>query len=350
MRMLAATCAAFCLLLAGPVRAVDADAIHLAVADQHLIPAYRRLAGHTAQLNKVVQARCNEGETGRLAMQRQFGAAFLAWQGIQHLRFGPIQVLSRDFRFQLWPDKRGSVGKHLATLLASRDPARLEAQAFAAGSAAVQGFGALERLLFEPPPQGDARDWYCQVTAAVTANLAGMAAATLDEWQHGEPSHRMVFATATGGNPFYDGADELAARLLNNLHTQLERMLEQKLARPLGASAQRAFPKRAEAWRSGLSLAALGENLAACEALYRVAFAARLDDAELDARVTDAFSASTAALGSIDRPLAAAVTDPQARLVVERVRDELATLRALIGEDLSRALELPLGFNSLDGD
>lgn len=342
-----------CCLAFVPVTVPAADAVdelNRAVAEQHVIPRYQRLAEQTAELHRVTEARCNEGETGRRTLQKRFADAFLAWQGIQHIRFGPIQVLSRDFRFQLWPDKRGSVGKHLARLLATTDPTQLEPETFAAGSAAVQGFGALERMLFDPPGGDADTAWRCRVTVAMTGNLQRMAAETLAEWRDGDTAHRLMFATAGKGNAYYDSAGELQARLLNNLHTQLERIADQKLGRPLGDAPEKAFPRRAEAWRSALAVPAIRANLQALSELYRIGFAPQLVGNALAPSLDDAFNGAIAVLDAAPAPLAGAITDPVGWAAFDGARQSVLRVKALVGGELTETLGLPLGFNSLDGD
>ncbi|WP_078118308.1 imelysin family protein [Thiosocius teredinicola] len=322
---------------------------NLAVADEHVIPAYQKLAQTTQQLNAAAPA-CAQGETGLNQLRAAYRPAYLAWQGIEHLRFGPIQTLSRDYRYQLWPDKRGSVGKHLRKLLSKPDATSLDPDTFAGGSVAVQGFSALERLLFDGDTKNADDEWRCRVIGAITANLERMSAETLAEWTEGSYAHRDMFATAIDGNDYYDSDDELSAKLLNNLHTQLERMVDQKLGRALREEIKRALPKRAEAWRSGLSNAALRANLQATYALYRVGFAPRVGNEQLNQRIAGLFDSSLATLDALQIPIPEAVIDADARGKLVELKTQLATLNDVIGGELSQALGLPLGFNSLDGD
>lgn len=315
------------------------DAINATVTVEHIRPAYARLAKTTAALERQVDRFCAAPDAAGLAVVRDFFApAFLAWQGAQHMRFGPVQLFMRDFRFQLWPDKRGSVGRHLDRLIAEDDPAALEGQRFTAGSVAVQGFSAFERLAFSPAmgkfdaPTFAAR---CRVLRAIAANLAAMSAAVDSEWAQAKPA---------------DDVDARQTELLVALHTELESIVSQKLALPLGSDAAHARGKRAEAWRSGLSRAALRENLLAAQALYRLAFAPQIDDAALAADVAAGFDAAFARLDAIDRPLAEAVAEPRERGKIEALRAALSQLKADIAGRLAPALGLTLGFNSLDGD
>ncbi|MCB1773290.1 MAG: imelysin family protein [Gammaproteobacteria bacterium] len=334
-------------LAVASVAAGDADTANLAVADEHIVPAYQALQEQTAALDAAAQAGCLAPD-GRSQMQNAFASAFLAWQDIQHIRFGPVQYLSRDFRFQMWPDKRGSVGKHLARLLASGDPAALETATFASGSVAVQGFSALERLLYGS--EGGGREWQCQVINAITNNLQQMATDTLVGWTTGDESHHRMFATAGDGNALYDSAGELSGKLLNSLHTQLELVIDRKLRRPLDDNMAKARPKRAEAWRSGLSLPAITRNIEALRALYRVGFARILGDKALDARIEAGFESALATAAGIGLPLHEAVKDDAQRQQLERLLADLERLAQDIGRELTSALGLSLGFNSLDGD
>ena len=327
-----------------------ADGYAERIADAHIVPRYQRLADSTRLLAEAAAAQCGQGEDSENALQGSFSEAFLAWQGVQHLRLGPVTYLSRDFRFQLWPDKRGAVSRHLAQLLAGGDPSRLEAERFASGSAAVQGFGALELLLFRSPDPALDPDWYCQVVSRVSANLAQMAADTLADWTAGADPYRAVFAGTGVGSVRAEYERPLSGQLLNNLHTQLERMVTQKLDEPLGTTPGRTFPRRAEAWRSGLSRAALVANLAALKELYDVALAPRLDDADLDRRLRSAFDEAARQLHANTEPLDTAVTQPDAWAALDALRGHLAALKALVAAELASALGVGIGFNSLDGD
>ncbi len=339
MRALIFTFGAFCALISAPAHAEAREAINAAVTAEHIRPAYARLAQTTAALDTQVSTLCAAPDAAGLAVVRDFFApAFLAWQGAQHIRFGPVQLFMRDFRFQLWPDKRGSVGRHLERLIAEDDPAALEGRRFTAGSVAVQGFSAFERLAFSPAmakfdaPTSAAR---CRVLRAIAGNLAAMSAAIDSEWAQTKPA---------------EDADGRQAELLVALHTELESIVAQKLALPLGSDAAHARGQRAEAWRSGLSRAALRENLLAVQALYRLAFAPQVDDAALTADLTAGFDTALARLDAIDPPLAEAVAEPRARQKVEALRAVVSQLKADIAGRLAPALGLTLGFNSLDGD
>ncbi|WP_230969983.1 imelysin family protein [Nitrogeniibacter aestuarii] len=307
----------------------------------HIQPAYTQLAGTTATLQSAAKAFCARPSGATLDATRQaFAPAFIAWQGAQHIRFGAVQLFMREYRFDLWPDKHGTVGKHLVRLTADvgKDPSVLEPDAFANGTVAVQGFSAMERLLYGEgidrydAPGFDAR---CKVLSTIGENLATMSADIVRNW-------------ATPSPP--EDAAERDGELLGSINTELERVVAQKLALPLGSELKYARGTRAEGWRSGLSLAAIRENLNATRALYRVGYKARAKAVGLDGKLEKAWAAALDALEAIGKPLDEAVADPVERPKVETLRARVSELKTMVGSDLAPALDLTLGFNNLDGD
>lgn len=317
------------------------------IADQHILPLYRNLAQQTNEFDIAAAAYCTQpSPNGLVRLQQDFRSAFLAWQGAQHLRFGPVQYLLREHRFALWPDKRDTVSRHLRQLL---EDTSLEKSDFdiSQKSVAVQGFSVLELLLFaEDAPA--ARE--CLLIKKIGSNLQVMASGLLFDWTAGKDPYLNYFVKPGPHNQIYTNAAELAGQLLNSLHTELEFMQTQKLARPLGGTIATANGKRAEGWRSGLSLAALSANLDSCLDLYRNAFATELVDRALHRQIETGFERVRSRLAEITKPLPQAVQDPAQRVLLERLQTELSLLKKLVARDLTATLNLSLGFNSLDGD
>ena len=118
---------------------------------RHVLPRYARLAETTAALEAAAQRFCEApGPVPGEALRGAYHAAADAWQGVQHVQAGPISARLRADRIAFWPDPRNATGRQLADLLAGPDPATLTAEGFVRASAAVQGFPAVEHLLFDP--------------------------------------------------------------------------------------------------------------------------------------------------------------------------------------------------------
>lgn len=329
------------------------------VAQEHILPGYRKLADATQTLQRQAETFCaSPSDAGLGDMRQAFHGAMDAWQSIRHIRFGPVELFLRHHKIQLWPDRRNSVGRQLGDLIAKEDPKVEDKARFAQASVAVQGLSAIERLLFaaETSPGEFAGSYRCRLLLAITANLGELATATDRDWSAGPKPYRETLTRPGGDNPEFASPQEAAARLLNTLYTGLTEMEELKLAKPMGdghakARPRRAAPRRAESWRSTRSLRNLRINLAALQALYIQGFEPLLGDAELRQRLRDAFSATARAM---EKPagdgLGAALGSAEGWAQLHQARNRLVELRRLVAAELAPALGLTLGFNSLDGD
>lgn len=335
----------------------DETRYNLQAVDNTILPGYQRLAAETATLSEQTLDFCRQpGDQALQQLRRQFHLAMDSWQFAQTVRLGPVEQQLRGYRLQFWPDKRQSVSRHLAKLLEQADPANLEPEAFAKGSVALQGFSALERLLFATDSQASEfnpdgpKSYQCQVMLAITRNMAGVAEELVAGWLTESPPHRDLIAGAARGNQAYGDSSEVSARLFNSLYTQIELMLDRKLRAPLGESLQRARGKRSESWRSERSLRNIAENLKSVHQLTRQAFLSRLVDPPLTQRIEDQIARCQRDLKEIGLPLPQAVEDPAQRQRVEQLIADLSGLKQLLLGELAPALEITIGFNSLDGD
>jgi len=334
------------LLLASPAAAADYAALNAAAVERHVLPGYAALAAATARLDAEARASCVDVP----ALQAAWRGAMRAWQGVQHIRFGPVELFQRHARFAFWPDPRNVAGRQLAELFAQRVPEAIAPHSFAVGSVAVQGLGAMERALFEPEQAkalaGDA--YRCDWLRASAANVATMAREVEAEWRGPPRDFARRFSSATPGGTYAD-AREATLDLFKSLHSAVELVADHKLARPLGDKPEAARPRLAESWRSTASLDNAVANLEAARGLYD-ALAAGVADKALDAELRKSFADALAAAAAIGRPLEEAVVERRDRVKVERLQRAATQLKGLLADRLSKALDLPLGFNALDGD
>lgn len=258
------------------------------------------------------------------AAQTGFADLFLAWQRARPWMVGP--GASRDLASMVWfwPDPHGSAGRQISKALESD---QLE-------GIAATGLGMAETILFEGTPEE-----HCPILGEVGRFQAELA-----------KDNAQAFAQAALSE------SDRRRLLLISARDTLDRISQEKLARPLGLEIDAARGKRAEAWRSGLSLAAIAAALDGVEAIYRAPGGlsdelVRLPDgAVLDERLRARFAATRAALAQVNLPLDQAVADPDARGKVEALLEEVQALRLWVVERLAPFLGISLGFNALDGD
>ncbi len=317
------------------------------VTDKHILPVYRELVEKTFELDGAAKQSCDQTDRSNLLdLQQKSKAAFIAWQGAQHIRFGPVQFFSREYRFAFWPDKRNVVSKQLKKL--RQDPA-LGAESFdlTQKSVALQGFSVLERLIYA---NSILNNNDCVLVNAITSNLYKMSEGIVEDWTAGNDPYLKYFVDPNSKNLIYKNETVLANQILNSLYTQLELVIKQKIELPLGDSLEKARSKSAEAWRSESSLPAIHANLSASYELYLCTFSPELAGDSLQKEIESSFEDALTTLVKIEMPLAEAVKNVEQREHVETLRAQISKIKNLITRDMANKLELSVGFNSLDGD
>ncbi|PZX16215.1 hypothetical protein LX81_02066 [Palleronia aestuarii] len=318
--------------LAGPATAGVEDAI-----ETYILPGYARLSEATETLANDAATDCTaEG------LRPAYRDAFDAWARIGHLRIGPVEEQGRVLAIEFWPDVRGMADRTIAGLIADADPAVESEAGFAEVSVAGRGLMALDRLLNDEAYEGYGKESYtCDYVVAVARDLARMAFEIEAEWRDGYAE--TLASAGDAGNTTYLSEREVRQALFTALSSGLEFDAAQRLGRPLGTF-ERPRPERAEARRSGLSLALL---VASLEGLRDFATALALDT---PTETRAAFDRAIAAARDLDDPVFALVDDPQGRFEVEIVQQRIEAARQVAASEIGTALGVSAGFNAGDGD
>jgi len=359
----------FVLLAAAPAMAATEEdylALNKSVVAGHVLPRIKAFADAMSALPPAAERACaSRNATDIRALQAAFGKAMDGWESIQHVRFGPVEFFSRGSRIFFWPDPRNSVGRQLGELLTKKAAGDITEAAIAKDSVAVQGFPALERLLYDEgaaaklATKAAEADKACAAARAIAANLATMARDMNAEWSEGADAYALDLEKAGPEHVRFMRHREVTLELFKSLYNAVELVADHKLARPLGASLQAARPKLAEAWRSERSLINIRLNLAAAQALYAGEGKGEspstflrdvAGERELDELLTRAFAQTLATAQGIAGTLEAGVGDARARPQFDKLSREVKALKALLAQRLAPALGVPVGFNALDGD
>ena len=141
----------------------------------------------TKALDETARSFCGNPEpAGFESLRAGFQRSMDAWQAVRYIRFGPVELFLRHHRFQIWPDRRNSVGKQLGRLIDKADPKVDDPKKFAQASVAVQGLSALERLLYGEAASSEAfKDNYRP------ANMHELARIVQQLWQKKAETHTL---------------------------------------------------------------------------------------------------------------------------------------------------------------
>lgn len=354
-----------------PQKAQTWQTANQAIVDEHIVPRHQQLADASYALQQQAKSLCTEPSEAKLEnVRRGFHQTMDGWMSIQHIRNGPVELLTRYHRYQLWPDKHNTGSKQLGKMLGEQDIDVLQTDHFARTSVAVQGLSALERLLFNSMKGPETflatfsdngqSSYRCQLVMAITNNLATMSSELVDEWAaKPTPFHTLFLSSGQLlGERMTDKSlaekPEVSSTFLNHMTTQVQSVIDQKLKRPMADNTAKAKPRYAESWRSERSMRNIRLNLQAVESLYDTGFASMLksksNGLELDKQIKLAFKASHAAAKAIDQPLSDTLKDESQRPALEKLVATSRKLQSLLSTALPQAVEIPLGFNALDGD
>jgi hypothetical protein len=327
--------------------ALDALAERLRV--EVIAPAHVALAEATDRLATAVEVYCAAPDAAALDDARTaFHAAADRWMEVQWVGFGPQTFLLRKTRMQFWPDTRNVTGRQLRQALDDQRGDLLDPATLAQASVALQGFPAVERLLF-----GDVRitdgTYACALTGAITRNMASIAQELGTAWS--DP--------AQAGLPLPEGRD-FVAEVYGSVAEQVTAMADRKLAAAVGETAADARPRLGEMWRSGRSLDNIDHNLIGIAAVARGGpeaerFIAVLQGPAGAPEVADDLAAAldraqALADGLAGTPMAAAAEAGATRDDLVALTEAVRDLQTVWEGPVGTALDLRVGFNSMDGD
>ncbi len=340
---------------ASTVRKTHAEMVQSAI-DGHIIPRISQLHDATVHLAEDLKTYCaapaSDAEA-RTHIEQSFQRTVTAWGDMDFLRFGPITEANRLERFYFWPDPRGTTERQLQALLAKRDTALLEPGALRAQSAAVQGLGALEFLIFnDTKPIGgddDEARYRCSFAAAIAANLESLAGEIENGWIAPD-GWRTKMLTPGSDNPVYKDASETAREIVKALLTGLQ-ITQDRNALPRLQAALATPPKKVRLAfeRSGMSDRYLAQQLASISAYFDATGLLAFVPPEkpwMKAFIPRAFETVVA-----DAPLLSrAESDDEKITRLRKMRFSISGLRQIVSRELAPAADIVLGFNELDGD
>ena len=297
----------------------------------HILPGYAAFATATKDLADTAARDCTAE-----AVRPAFNAAYDAWLGVEHLRFGPVTDNGTNLSILFWPDPKGSGAKAQQALLQG-DAAQLQPDAFAQASVAARGLSGLERLLY---PKAALPADLCALIRATATDLAATAQRVDDAWVNGYA--QTVLTAGAAGNTTYLHKSEARQALFTQIISGLEFDLDARLARPLGTF-DAPHPEGADAIASGRSLTNIRLSLRALRGMV----ATLTPDAPL---TMAAFDRALMQADMLQDPVLAGVADPQGRLKVEILQQRITALRDTAVTELGAALKVGKGFNAADGD
>ena len=329
---------------AAPLMAADVNsADYRAQWHTDIHAGYQNLATQGQALASQANAYCEAPSAKGLEQTKQAWLdAFLAWQQVRYVDFGPVEQENRAWQFQFWPDPKNLVARKATYLL--KGEAAINPEKINESGVAVQGFPMVEYLLYDQAFSEGSRalpaDRSCQLLVSVSNHIAENGEALANDWGN--------FKSSYVNNEQYTDTTIRAAM------AGLELLEERRLATPMGlrGNGQRSV-YRADAWRSGASLTAANATVQGLEQQFLPAFSKLLKDrgyADLARRIEEQAEEIQAKFPELDRPMAPLLSDDSEFGILQSLYVHVSQLTALVNDRAAVELGVVRGFNSSDGD
>ncbi len=326
---------------------------------RHILPSYRNLAASADGMVEALKNFCAMPDGGTKAgVDKSFRALALAWARIEHIRFGPVTADNIYDKIHFWPDRKGIGRRQIERAVKSADRDVLDRRQLRKKSAAMQGIGALEHLLYgraaDRLAAGSAEGSFrCRFALAIAGNVSAMAGnEILPPWS-GNKGFAAHFLHPGPNNPVYLTEKELFTEIVKTYLNGLYIVRDVRLAGPLGMKPGRKKKSRAAHEKSGLSMLALRANIEGLRKFFLssglAAWIAALEPG-LDRSVLAELDLAIAHANAIPLSLENAVARPAFKSKLISMGFPLKNARDQVLQTLTKHTDLPLGINALDGD
>ena len=326
------------------------------VINSIILANYRELRAATITLMDTVVDFCADENTKKQhTIQQAFIQVRFAWAKAQIVTFGPISFLRRKERFDFWPDKHRVGERQVRNLLNLTTPLPEDLLALQNKSVAIQGLGALERMLYAK--SGFVTEKQCHLSILIAENLANIAGEVFAQWSEKPILFQNDLLNPQSGITFFADASEVVSTIANDMTTQLRIVSDIKLARSLPTRGKnKGNFRKLEAWRTGRSFQLMLENISTVQLYYELGFAESLQyiDPSLHQDLTQLFALSIKQLSALNEQaqtnLSTVFKEPD---FLEKIRESQASIQQidqLIKTKLLARYGLTLKFNALDGD
>lgn len=228
-------------------------------------PAFQQFATSASDWASDTEDLCESPLGSRIyGLQTRFTQLLADYARVEVFRSGPLLHNNTQNKLFYWPDKRRAGERQLRALLADPDVNELSVEQLAAKSVAVQGFPALERLLFSRSYQAVETKPQCHVVQLIIRNIADMARQLESGWQN-DASFVQAFVHPDPSSPDFRNEDEVLRSVITEVVTGLDMLIDRKL-QTLTSDDPRVI-STAPLWLSRRTIAMLKGNVAGIRAL-----------------------------------------------------------------------------------
>lgn len=310
---------------------------------QGILKGYQSLAAEAGDLSAAAANYCSAPEQlSHDALEHAWLDAFLAWQRVRYVDFGPVESNNLAWQFQFWPDPKNLIARKASYLLNSEDP--ISGEVIAESGVAVQGFPMLEYLLYDEPLNASDNALPAEKTCGLLRTVSG----------HIEANSKQLSDQWQAFREDYLATEQYRDTTIRAGMAALEILEDRRLAQPMGL---RGNGKRsiyaADAWRSGRSLKTMEATIHGLEQSFLPGLRRMLRESEqpeLGPRIENQFKDVLEHFPELHRPMTDLLTNDDNFSLLQGFYVDVSQLTTLINDQAAVELGVIRGFNSSDGD
>ncbi len=319
------------------------------LAERHIIPLYEGFASKTQDFAQDVNQFCQKRLVRRLLqVQESFKHMVLSWGRIQHINFGPIQYLDGYAKMQFFPDKKGFTQRKLRTILNDKNPDVLQEVKEGQETPPVQGLGAMEYLLFKETQNILNSQYHCQLLQSQAYFFQFHAKNTKEAWQ---TFYKDAFNSVEENNQ--EASKVSIAEMMKANLFALDLAASRQIGLAYAPKKKKGKPFYVQFPLSQISFEVLEQNLKTQKKVVATIYAPIIEEKLGQARLQkllQQFDKTLEQINRFDTSLRQAVSQSDTRAKVKVLYLEARLLYQMTAKALTESLEIPIGFNALDGD
>ncbi len=324
--------------------------------DEVIRPGYRKFHESATALTGMMKALCAAPSADTLAKARAgFADSVSAWSRIEIVRVGPALEENRFERILFFPDRKGLGLKQVQAAIAGQDEKDTTPDGIAGKSVAVQGFTALEYVLYGSHAEvleSEKNGFRCRFGAAIAGNIDAVAATLSADWEKKGGIADQWKTPGPDNEQFRDGREAIQA-LLGILVHGVETVRDQRLEAFYKGKDKPVRPKSAIYWRAGLTFPSITANLAGIETLFvQSGMEQVLDPADraIAGEIVSLLKSLQATAPTVDADIAKAVAEPKDQEKMDLLLRGTRDLLTKLNDGYGGAIGLAAGFSFADGD
>lgn len=330
--------------------------IMTAAVDGFIRPGYDAFHQSAAKMTATMKTLCEApSQENYDAATAAFRDAALSWAHIEVVRVGPVIEQYRFERILFYPDRKSTGLKQVQGILSKSDETATDPKTLATKSVAMQGFGALEYLLFGTGSEtlsAEKNGFRCRYAAAIAGNITNVAEELSGIWDAPDGIQK-TWERPGPDNPVFRTGGEAITALLGILVHGAEAVRDQRIETFYKGADKAKFPKQALFWRSENTWPMVRGNLEGLSTLLDKSGLAGLLQ-EKDRPVVAAIQAQLKSMielaGTTNPDLEKAIEDPAERKKLDTLLADGKDVISKLNDGYGGAIGLSSGFSFSDGD